>query len=171
MLQIVQEKLFDFSRKWKGEEGRGGERRGEERRGDSLSTLESIFWSQSCSAIPLSLGITRETFSSALEDPWSQHTAGLCLLLFSCMSQHQMPWLKDSSLKKKKKILLSDRNKTSAPGKFIPLVGVDKSVCSFTRAFGVLFNRTQTGSKKCCLSGFSLLWQDAICGLLCCVYT
>ena len=74
-------------------------------------------------------------------------------------------------IKKKKKILLSDRNKTSAPGKFIPLVGVDKSVCSFTRAFGVLFNRTQTGSKKCCLSGFSLLWQDAICGLLCCVYT
>ena len=27
MLQIVQEKLFDFSRKWKGEEGRGEERR------------------------------------------------------------------------------------------------------------------------------------------------
>lgn len=34
---------------------------------DSLSTLERTFWSQSCSAIPVSLGITRKTFSSALE--------------------------------------------------------------------------------------------------------
>lgn len=114
----------------------------------------------------MSLGITRKTFSSALEVSAHGRAVSAALQLHVTAPDALV-----EGFFIKKKILLSGRNKTSAPGKFIPLVGVDKFVCSFTRAFGVLFNRTQTGSKRCCLSGFPLPWQDAIHGLLCCVYT